>query len=466
MKSNFYYDPETIRRILGSASGTWYHKEPLITTITTSSTEAEENSLFVPLLGNRDGHEFIRDAISRGATHFLVEENHPIYKNLSIEEKSKAIPVRNTLTALGKLAAFHRSRFNPIVIAVTGSSGKTTTKEFLGNCLKNLEESALVVTEKNYNNEIGLPFTLFRISDHTRIVICELGMNHKGEIARLSQIAKPDYAIITTIGTAHIEFLGSQKNIAKAKGEIVEGLKKGGKLFYPGTGVYSKILKNKTRKHGNKFVLTKPDKIFSILQKKSSGFLLEYKDKKIQWNLPGEKLLENLSVAITCLEEIATPQEWIQEGIHTFKSSNKRLDLQNGKYSVINDTYNANYESMISSLEVADQLADGKEFYAVLGDMKELGEYSKEFHKKLGKKCSEFQNLKGLYTFGTDAFWIQEEFVKRTSSPRFCEHFSGTQEGLAKLIHKFLQTIPEGSIVLAKASRGIQLERFVEALPV
>ncbi|EMO77253.1 Mur ligase family, glutamate ligase domain protein [Leptospira kirschneri str. 200801925] len=166
------------------------------------------------------------------------------------------------------------------------------------------------------------------------------------------------------------------------------------------------------------------------------------------------------------MEEIATPQEWIQEGIHTFKSSNKRLDLQNGKYSVINDTYNANYESMISSLEVADQLADGKEFYAVLGDMKELGEYSKEFHKKLGKKCSEFQNLKGLYTFGTDAFWIQEEFVKRTSSPRFCEHFSGTQEGLAKLIHKFLQTIPEGSIVLAKASRGIQLERFVEALPV
>ncbi|EKO85222.1 UDP-N-acetylmuramoyl-tripeptide--D-alanyl-D-alanine ligase [Leptospira interrogans serovar Grippotyphosa str. 2006006986] len=466
MKSNFYYDPETIRRVLGSTSETWYHKEPLITTITTSSTEAEENSLFVPLLGNRDGHEFIRDAISKGATYFLVEENHPIYKNLNLEEKSKAIPVKNTLTALGKLASFHRSRFDPIVIAVTGSSGKTTTKELLGNCLKNLEESALVVTEKNYNNEIGLPFTLFKISDQTRVVVCELGMNHKGEISRLSQIAKPDYAIITTIGTAHIEFLESQKNIAKAKGEIVEGLKKGGKLFYPNTGEYSKILKNKTRKHGNKLVLTKSDKIFSILQKKSSGFLLEYKNKKIQWNLPGEKLLENLSVAITCLEAIGTPQEWIQEGIHSFKSSNKRLDLQNGKYFVINDTYNANYESMISSLEVADQLADGKEFYAVLGDMKELGEYSKEFHKKLGKKCSEFQNLKGLYTFGTDSFWIQEEFVKRTSSPRFSEHFPGTQEGLSELIHKFLQTIPEGSIVLAKASRGIQLERFVEALPV
>lgn len=255
MKSNFYYDPETIRRVLGSTSETWYHKEPLITTITTSSTEAEENSLFVPLLGNRDGHEFIRDAISKGATYFLVEENHPIYKNLNLEEKSKAIPVKNTLTALGKLASFHRSRFDPIVIAVTGSSGKTTTKELLGNCLKNLEESALVVTEKNYNNEIGLPFTLFKISDQTRVVVCELGMNHKGEISRLSQIAKPDYAIITTIGTAHIEFLESQKNIAKAKGEIVEGLKKGGKLFYPNTGEYSKILKNKTRKQDRKSVV-------------------------------------------------------------------------------------------------------------------------------------------------------------------------------------------------------------------
>lgn len=162
MKSNFYYDPETIRRVLGSTSETWYHKEPLITTITTSSTEAEENSLFVPLLGNRDGHEFIRDAISKGATYFLVEENHPIYKNLNLEEKSKAIPVKNTLTALGKLASFHRSRFDPIVIAVTGSSGKTTTKELLGNCLKNLEESALVVTEKIIITKLGFRLHFLR----------------------------------------------------------------------------------------------------------------------------------------------------------------------------------------------------------------------------------------------------------------------------------------------------------------
>ncbi|EMO14138.1 UDP-N-acetylmuramoyl-tripeptide--D-alanyl-D-alanine ligase [Leptospira santarosai str. CBC523] len=466
MKATFSYDPETVRKVLGSASDTWFYKESSITTVTTASTEAETGSLFVPLRGNRDGHEFIGDALSRGASYFLVEEDHPIRQNLNSEEQSKAIPVKNTLVALGKLAAFHRSRFNPIVIAVTGSSGKTTTKELLGNCLKNLDESALIVTEKNYNNEIGLPFTLFRISDRTRIVVCELGMNHKGEIARLAQIAKPDFALITTIGTAHIEFLGSRKNIAKAKVEVAEGLVKEGKLFYPDTGEYSKILKKKLRRHGGKLILVKPDRTFSVLRKKPSGFLLEYKGKEIEWNLPGYKLLENLAIAIACLETLGTPSEWIREGISTFKSSDKRLDLQKGKYFVINDTYNANYESMLSSLEVVDQLADGKEFYAVLGDMKELGNHSRKFHKTLGKKCSEFRNLKGLFTFGTDSLWIREEFVKRTTFPRFSEHFAGTEEGLVKLVRKFSQTVPEGSVVLAKASRGIQLERFVNSLPV
>lgn len=148
MKATFSYDPETVRKVLGSASDTWFYKESSITTVTTASTEAETGSLFVPLRGNRDGHEFIGDALSRGASYFLVEEDHPIRQNLNSEEQSKAIPVKNTLVALGKLAAFHRSRFNPIVIAVTGSSGKTTTKELLGNCLKNLDESALIVTEK------------------------------------------------------------------------------------------------------------------------------------------------------------------------------------------------------------------------------------------------------------------------------------------------------------------------------
>ncbi|MBM9502493.1 UDP-N-acetylmuramoyl-tripeptide--D-alanyl-D-alanine ligase [Leptospira sp. 201903071] len=466
MKADFFYDPETIRRVLGSTSNTWFKKDSQITNITTASNEAEPGSIFVPLRGNRDGHQFIRDALYRGASYFLIETDHPLRKSLSKEEEQKAIPVRDTLLALGSLAAFHRSRFRPILIAVTGSSGKTTTKELLGTCLRNLGDTALVVTEKNYNNEIGLPFTLFRISDQTRVVVCEMGMNHKGEISRLSMIAKPDFGIITTIGTAHIEFLGSQKNIAKAKAEVVEGFSKGGKLFFPNSGEYSKILKKKLRKYGGKLILTKPEETFKILERKPQGFALEYKGRKIDWNLPGEKLLGNLALSVACLETIGTPEEWILEGISGFRSGNKRLDLQTGKYSIINDTYNANYESMISSLEVADQLADGKDFFAVLGDMKELGKHSFTFHKKLGKRCADFKNLKGLFTFGQDSKWIQEEFKKLTDSSKFSYHFPGTADGLRELLNTFVEKVPESSVVLAKASRGIQLERFVEGLSV
>ncbi|TGK22854.1 UDP-N-acetylmuramoyl-tripeptide--D-alanyl-D-alanine ligase [Leptospira stimsonii] len=466
MKADFFYDPETIRRVLETSQKTWFKEDSRITNITTSSSEAEIGSLFVPLRGNRDGHEFIRDAISRGASYFLIEADHPLRKSLSSEEEKKAIPVNDTLSALGKLAAFHRSRFRPTLIAVTGSSGKTTTKELLGNCLRPIGASALVVTEKNYNNEIGLPFTLFRITDKTRIVVCEMGMNHRGEISRLSTIAKPDLAIITTIGTAHIEFLGSQKNIAKAKAEVVEGFQNGGKLFFPSTGEHLKILKKKLKKYGGKLILSEPEKTFTIIERKPLGFTLEYKGNRIDWNLPGEKLLENLALSVALLETIETPQEWILEGISSFRSGNKRLDLQNGKYSIINDTYNANYESMISSLEVANQLADGKDFYAVLGDMKELGKHSSTFHKKLGTQCAEFKNLKGLFTFGKDAEWIQKEFNKRVSSPRFSFHFDGTTEDLNELLKTFVEKVPESSVVLAKASRGIQLERFVEGLPV
>ncbi|TGK28935.1 UDP-N-acetylmuramoyl-tripeptide--D-alanyl-D-alanine ligase [Leptospira gomenensis] len=467
MKAAFHYDPATLRRVLNVDEGieSFFQKEPPIHSITTSSSEAEQNSLFVPLRGNRDGHEFIPDALSKGASYFLCEKNHSILSSLSKDETRKAMIVDDTLRALGELAAFHRSRFRPVVIAVTGSSGKTTTKELFASCLKNLGEDALVVTEKNYNNEIGLPFTVFRIDDKTRIAVCEMGMNHKGEIARLSKIAKPDFAVITTIGTAHIEFLGSRKNIAKAKAEVVEGMPRGGFLFYPSSGEYSKILNKKTGKYGVTFEIADTKRFFKVSEKKSSGFVLEYDGKPVVWNLPGDRLLENVAVTTACLEKIGVPKDWIAAGISEFRSANKRLDFQRGKYSVINDTYNANYESMISSLEVASQLSEGKDFYAVLGDMRELGKHSRSFHKKLGKVCAGFENLKGLFTFGADSTLIQREFSKRSNDSKLSFHFPDTEDGLGNLLRTFTEKVPEGSVVLAKASRGIRLERFVEGLP-
>ncbi|EQA38465.1 UDP-N-acetylmuramoyl-tripeptide--D-alanyl-D-alanine ligase [Leptospira inadai serovar Lyme str. 10] len=463
MRSDFRYDPETVRRILSSPSKVAFLKESEILSITTSSGMCESDSLFVPLRGNRDGHDFIPDALSKGATYFLCEYEHPILEKLSEADREKAIFVKDTLIGLGKLAAFHRSRFKPIVIAVTGSSGKTTTKEILGSCLSPLEES-LVVTERNYNNEIGVPFTLFRIGPKTRYVICEMGMNTKDEISRLSSMAKPQLSIITTIGTAHIEFFRSRKGIAKAKAEVMDGMPKSGIVFYPATGEYKRVLSKKARKSGVKFTLVPLTSRIKTLETLREGFRLEIFSTALNWNLPGSKLLENLSLCIAALEEIGTPEDWILEGIRNFKTKDKRLDLQEGTYRILNDTYNANRESMLSSLEACSQLSGTEGFYAILGDMKEVGSYSSKFHAEVGKFAASLSNCKGIFTFGSGSHFIFKGFQSKAKPPQIAASFSGDEEGLHSLLEEVKKNVQPGSYILAKASRGMKLERVVEAL--
>ncbi|EPG76450.1 UDP-N-acetylmuramoyl-tripeptide--D-alanyl-D-alanine ligase [Leptospira fainei serovar Hurstbridge str. BUT 6] len=463
MRSDFKYDPETVRRVLSSPSKFSFAQESEILSVTTSSGMCEAGSLFVPLRGNRDGHDFIPDALSKGAIHFLCEYEHTILEKLSEADKEKAIFVKDTLIGLGKLAAFHRSRFKPIVIAVTGSSGKTTTKEILGSCLAPLEES-LVVTEKNYNNEIGVPFTLFQIGPKTRYVICEMGMNTKDEISRLSSMAKPQLAIITTIGTAHIEFFSSRKGIAKAKAEVMDGMPKSGIVFYPATGEYKRILSKKARKAGVKLKFVSLTSRIKILETLREGFRLEISDTILNWNLPGSKLLENLSLCIATLEEIGTPVDWIIQGIRNFRTKDKRLDLQEGTYRILNDTYNANRESMLSSLEACSQLSGVDGFYAILGDMKEVGSYSSKFHTEIGKFAASLSNCKGIFTFGSGSISTFKGFRSKAAPSRTAFSFSGDEEGLHSLLESVRKNVPEGSYILAKASRGMKLERVAEAL--
>ncbi|PJZ75751.1 UDP-N-acetylmuramoyl-tripeptide--D-alanyl-D-alanine ligase [Leptospira neocaledonica] len=463
MKAPFQYDPETVRRILQSPSDFSFQKEPEIISISTASGMVEPGTLFVPLKGNRDGHEFILDALEKGASYFLCEKGHPILKSLTDEQRSKAIQVKDTLFALGKLATFHRSRFNPILIAVTGSSGKTTTKEILSSCLSPLGEG-LLVTEKNYNNEIGVPFTLFQINSKTRYVVCEMGMNHAGEISRLTKMARPDYSLITTIGTAHIELLGSRKGIAKAKAEVLEGMYKGGVLFYPETGEYKNFLKRRCLRYGIKFKSVPLKRRIEILETNRKGFKISFLNSSLDWSLPGIKLLENLALCVSVLEEVGTPTEWIQNGIKNFRSGDKRLDFQVGNYKILNDTYNANRESMLSSLEACSQIAGEEGFYAVLGDMKEVGNYSRKFHTEIGSFAAGLKNCKGIFLFGAESSHALKSFRKKASSGLLSFSFPGDEDGLKNLVDTIRKEVPPGSYLLAKASRGMKLERAVEEL--
>ncbi|TGL90476.1 UDP-N-acetylmuramoyl-tripeptide--D-alanyl-D-alanine ligase [Leptospira congkakensis] len=454
MIAPFEYSLSTILSLF-SKDLHWERSEnPSFDWITTSSAESKPGSLFVPLRGTRDGHEFIPDALSKGASGFLCEKNHPILKGLSGSDRKKAIIVPDTLAALGVLANYHRKRFNPILLAVTGSSGKTTTKDLLGGLFNFLSSKSLVVTEKNYNNEIGLPFTLFRIKEETRVVICELGMNHRGEIARLSMIAEPTHALITNIGSAHIENLKSREAIAEEKIDIINGMPKSSVLFVPDDLEFLNRAKLRTKKQNIHLVVWNHKKNPNLKVKKieTNGFLLEWKGNKIQWKLPGEKLLSNVRgmFAVGIHFKIDTIQ--ILNTIQKYKSPDKRLNINRGYYTIIDDCYNANPESMLSSIGAADQFAREQNIVWILGSMKELGKFSKYYHEQIGKEI--FNLKKGvLLGFGEET----KPMVKKVPGAL---NFTDVEE----LISYIKSKIPKKSVLLVKGSRSMKMERIVSAL--
>lgn len=461
MIEKFHYNTNLIRRILDSNSIPIWNENVDIEYITTSSKEVEKNSLFVPLLGVRDGHEFIPDALLKGAVAFLCKKEHPILDKLSFLDMQKAIPVEDTLLALGKLAEFHSSRFRPFTIAITGSSGKTTAKELLACALSHLEEKEIAVTEKNYNNEIGLPFTIFRVNSETKLLICEMGMNHSGEITRLSKMAKPNVSMITNIGPAHIENLKSVKNIAKAKSEIIEGMQTGGTLFFPNNILYKKIIKKKCKKHN---VLIQPYKLEDDIKIEAThkwGYSLKIQKMDLEWKLPGGKILETLSGIIAIIKFLKIEISKSIQNLQNFITPSGRIVLKKGYYNLIDDTYNANPDSMLSSLGIGNQVSSG-EFYAILGDMKELGNFSKKYHKEVGRFCAELR-LKGLITYGTDAEYIGKEYEKRYTKGQTI-HFPQKEDILSELQDWIKVNIPQNSTILLKGSRSMKMENIVQVL--
>ncbi|WP_411822626.1 UDP-N-acetylmuramoyl-tripeptide--D-alanyl-D-alanine ligase [Leptospira sp. 'Mane'] len=457
MISHFRYSLFTVLKILNQKDYFEEDSKFIFQTISTSSVECKPGSLFVPLKDKRDGHDFIPDALSRGAGYFLCEKGNPILHTLSEEDKKKAIFVKDSLVALGVLANFHRNRFSPLVIAVTGSSGKTTTKELIGNLFQFLPKSSLVVTEKNYNNEIGVPFTLFRINESTQIVVCEMGMNHRGEIARLSKIANPNIGLITNIGSAHIEYLKKPENIALEKADIAEGMNDSGILFLPEDVSYLKEVKSYLKKKKKNLVLWKQSEKsnLKILKESKDGFLLSYLGNTVQWKIPGITLLSNVRGMLALGEYLKLPVSSLVQTIETYRPPDKRLNIQKKHYTIINDTYNANPESMESSILASVQIASGKPLVWVLGTMKELGKYSKHYHKKIGTVLKNFPEGI-LITYGKDAKEIAN--ARKTG---FNLSFEETEKDRILLVKWIKEHAAKGTVILVKGSRSMKMETLV-----
>ena len=400
------------------------------------SRTIEKNDIFITLKGNKtNGYNYIKD---------VTEIASVIITNKKIKTKSKTpiIKVKNTKKAQQKIGICNRKKYiDKPVIAITGSVGKTTTKELISEIFKT--KYNVLKTKGNYNNDIGVPIMLSQINEKHDIIILELGMNHLKEIEKLSKMCKPQTAIITNIGTSHIGNLKTQENIFKAKMEITKYLNYGN-LIVNGKDFYlNKVKENKKYS----IIKTDEDCINNIIKSEKLYFDLIYKNKtyKIEFSIPNKYLIENILLALNTALLYNIPINNIISSINNFKSPNKRTNIIKLKNNItlIDDCYNASFESIKSSLSMLDQK---KNNLAIIGDVLELGNHAEKIHKKIEQELLKIKNL-NIITVG--------EYTKIIKSQH---HF----ENNSKLIDYLKEIELKDITILLKASREMHLEKIKE----
>ncbi len=440
----------------GKVDNNKLNSDDYITSITTNSKDVEKGSLFIAIRG---GHRFVQEAIDNGAICCVVQEE------IDVEDKGVAlIYVDDTVEAMMNFATFYRSQFNIPAVAITGSNGKTSTKDLVASVLS--KKYNVLKTEGNFNNEIGVPLTIFNLREKHDMLVIEMGMNHFGEIERLVKIVQPDIAIITNIGVAHIEHLGSKKGILKAKMEITKGLEQGGMLVLNDDDEMLKKVKDKevgdfkvTRFSKNHDADYKIKKILSNgidstsfdveSDKGTSSYTLDY---------PGEFMVWNAINAIICGEYFDVEKDEIIEGIKNFTLSKSRLEkfTTNSGTTIINDAYNASPDSMRASISILDNIEDGYRKILVLGDMFELGSESNKMHKELGKYLID-KNIDEIIFVGD---FMKHAFnIYSKKSQRNCYFLGNTDEIFEKLLEL---NVNDKDIALFKASNGMKFKNVVE----
>jgi UDP-N-acetylmuramoyl-tripeptide--D-alanyl-D-alanine ligase len=449
------------RQIVEATGGTPMsgHPEQMFRAITTDTRTLQPGDLFIPLKGETfDGHDHVQQALEAGATGFLWEEDRddPAF---DWPEATVVITVEDTLKAYGDIARYWRRLVNCLVVAVTGSSGKTSTKEFLAETLR--RNWRIVKTEANFNNEIGVPRTLLELRPGDQIAVVEMGMRGAGQIAYLADIAEPDIGVITSIGPAHLELLGSMENIAAAKWELADYLEEhGGQLVLPGDDANLRGLGG-TFPH-DRLHWTSLDPANDWAELVVTEQWLEdgkqrfrYRDQQgttrtATISLPGEHQVSNALLAILTgkILEMPLPAE-IPILPSPLMGRGEELKLK--EVTFINEAYNANPASMTVTLQTFAKLHGRK--VAVLGEMRELGPTSADLHRGVG---SEFAKLPidMLVTVGYGARAIAEAAI----AEGFPSHAVRQTDDSVSAAGILLKELLPGDQVLLKASRGVRLE--------
>lgn len=414
--------------------------------LSTDTRTVEKGQIYLPLRGaSFDGENFLNQALEKGAEGcFVTRDEYP-------EDFNIVLKVKNTLTAYMQLANFRRKKLNPITIGITGSSGKTTTKEIVYSVLS--EKFKTHKTFSNHNNEIGFCQTVISMPEDTEVLIVEMGMRGLGEIELLSKFSEPDYAVITNAGSAHIGRLGSLDNIAKAKSEIVKYLKPDGVLVAQNN---ERIKKFVTEFEGQKIYHDLDD--VQIIERKPSYTKFIYKEKTYELNVEGDYNVDNSVTAIELGYLLGLDYDEISKGLLSYKPIEKRWEAEdvNG-IKIINDSYNANPESMKASVSTFLQLY--KNPVVILGDMGELGDYTEELHRGVGEFLSTLEQTKDakFFTVGDYAKKIGEVLEK---SGGFVKNFENNDE-VSKYI---IDNVDVGTTIFLKASRSMKFEEIIGKL--
>ena len=451
----------TLENIAKAVEGKLFHGENI-----PADTEAEgvvidsrqvgKNYIFVAIKGERvDGHDFVRDVFEKDALAMIAERE--------LDTDRPYILVESSLEALKKLAAYYREGLDTKIVGITGSVGKTSTKEFISSVLA--QKYKVLKTEGNFNNEIGVPLTLFKIRDFHEVAVIEMGISDFGEMHRLSYMVRPDICVMTNIGLCHLENLGSRDGILKAKSEIFDFASRDAVavLNMDDDKLYS-VKEVKNRKpvyygmNRNADVYAESVEANGIYGTKAVIFLKK-EDKKIEVKipLPGKHMVYNAMAAATVGEILGLGAEEIRQGIENIQSVGGRLHIiETEKYTIIDDCYNANPVSVRSSLDVLNNAEERK--VAILGDMFELGADEKKLHYQLGEYFKEKQ-----IDMAVLAGELSENTYQgiRDSGAATQVYYYKTLEDLLDYLDIMVQ---EKDVILVKASHSMHFEKIVEKL--
>ncbi|WP_338946701.1 D-glycero-beta-D-manno-heptose 1,7-bisphosphate 7-phosphatase [Fusobacterium canifelinum] len=415
-----------------------FSKKVQIKNVAMDSRKVTKGSLFFAI---NNGNSYIKDVLDKGASLVIAD-------NTDIEDE-RIVKVSDTVVTMQDLATKYRKKLDIQVIGITGSNGKTTTKDIVYSLLS--VKAKTLKTEGNYNNHIGLPYTLLNVTDEEKFVVLEMGMSSLGEIRRLGEISSPDYAIITNIGDSHIEFLKTRDNVFKAKTELLEFVNKENTFVCGDDEYLTKLDVNRIGFNDNN-----THKIESYeFSDKGSKFVLD--GKEYEMSLLGKHNISNAAIAIELAKKIGLTDDEIQSGLKEIKISNMRFqEIKIGEDIYINDAYNASPTSMKAAIDTLNEIYNDKYKIAILGDMLELGKNEVDYHIDVLNYLLD-KKIKLIYLYGERMKKAYDIFMK-SKSEEYRFWYYPTKEGIVES----LKNIRMEKVILLKASRGTALEDIIK----